>query len=160
MALCILVIYFQRGDKRRKKAVYKAYLSHTRWINNWDLVDTSAHKIVGPYLLHRDRSVLYELVRSTSLWERRISILSTLFFIKKDDFLDTLRLSEILINDPHDLIHKAVGWMLREVCKRNFDFGDSFLREHYQIMPRTMLRYAIERHPEPLRKAYLKGLVI
>ena len=159
VALCILVHGFQRGDSGRKAAVYDAYLSHTRWINSWDLVDASAHKIVGAYLWRRSRAPLFELAKSASLWERRIAIIATLYFIWREDFADTFRLAEALLADPHDLIHKAAGWMLREVGKKHFEVQEAFMRLHYAAMPRTMLRYAIERYPEPLRQAYLKGTV-
>ena len=159
VALCIMVHGFQRGDDTQQGVIYRAYLHHTRWVNSWDLVDTSAHKIVGPYLTHRNRAPLYALAESDLLWERRIAIMATLHFIRSNDFGDTLRIAALLLSDPHDLIHKAVGWMLREVGKRTFKAQDSFMRKYYRTMPRVMLRYAIERYPEELRQAYLKGTV-
>ena len=159
VALAILVIAYQRGGAQEKKAVYTAYLGHTRWINSWDLVDASAHKIVGPYLADRDRSVLAALAASDSLWERRIAIMATLHFIKAGDFGNTLALAETLLGDGEPLIHKAVGWMLREVGKRDQALEENFLEKHYRDMPRTMLRYAIERFDKARRKAYLEGAI-
>jgi len=159
VALCILIHAYERGNEDQKKVIYQTYLSHARWVNNWDLVDASAHKIVGPYLFERDRSVLFTLAGSDELWERRIAIMATLHFIRKQDYGDTLRIAERLLSDPHPLIHKAMGWMLREVGKRDFAVQDAFMRAHYQKMPRTMLRYAIERYPEMLRQAYMKGTI-
>ncbi len=130
-----------------------------RFINNWDLVDASAHKIVGPHLENRSRRPLDRLARSKSLWERRIAIIATFFFIQREQFDDTLRIADRLLDDGEDLIHKAVGWMLREVGKRDRKLEEEFLRDRYGRMPRTMLRYAIERFPERRRKAYLKGTV-
>ena len=158
-ALLILVLKYQKGSEDEKQAIYDLYLENTAYINNWDLVDSSAHKIVGPHLYDRDRAILYELVQSELLWERRIAVMATYYFIHKDDFQDTLMLAELLLEDKEDLIHKVVGWMLRELGKRNYDLEDAFLEKHYQKMPRTMLRYAIEKFPEERRQAYLKGTV-
>lgn len=157
VALLILVSKYAAGDQITQSRIVKIYLSHTQYINNWDLVDLSAHKIIGPYLENRDRNILSKLAQSQSLWERRIAILSTFHFIYQNDFLETLKISELLLTDTHDLIHKAVGWMLREVGKRDQEIEERFLQNHYRIMPRTMLRYAIEKFPEPLRQRYLKG---
>ena len=159
LALPILVGQFSKGDEEKKKSIYELYLKNTRFINNWDLVDLSAHYIVGPYLVDRSRAPLYEMAKSESLWERRIAIMSTFYFIKKDDFTDTLKISRILLSDTEDLIHKAVGWMLREIGKRRLTKEETFLKKYYQKMPRTMLRYAIEKFPEPKRKRYLKGTI-
>jgi len=159
LALFMLVALFKKGDDKKKKSIYDAYLGHTHYINNWDLVDSSAHQIVGGYLFERDRKPLYQLAKSKSLWERRISMIATYTFIKKDDFEDTLKLSEILLPDKEDLIHKAVGWMLREVGKKDIEVEERFLRKHYKRMPRTMLRYAIEKFEEKKRKDYLHGKV-
>ncbi len=159
VALVLLTMAFAEADDTTKSQIYRLYLSHTQWINNWDLVDTSAHKIVGPYLENRDRSILLELARSSLLWERRIAIISTLHYIKSDEYGDTIAISTVLLRDPEPLIHKAVGWMLREVGKRNLQVEEDFLQQHYRSMPRTMLRYAIERFHEPIRKAYLEGRV-
>ena len=159
LALLMLVDRYTRGDSNERNRIFECYVSHTRYTNNWDLVDCSAHRIVGPHLQDRDRELLFRFARSESLWERRIAIFSTLHFIKQNDFSDTLKLAEILLKDDQDLIHKVVGWMLREVGKKDKKLADKFLRRRYRDMPRTMLRYAIEKHPEPQRQAYLKGLV-
>jgi 3-methyladenine DNA glycosylase AlkD len=155
IAVLILSLKYPKADPATQNVIYNFYCEHTHGINNWDLVDSSADKIVGAHLHSRDRAPLYKLGQSENLWERRISIVSTLDFIRKNDFADTLKLSEKLLNDSHDLIHKAVGWMLREVGKRDQDRLLPFLDQHAEIMPRTMLRYAIERLPEPLRLGYL-----
>lgn len=157
LALIILTLAFSRAEAGERKAIYDLYLGHTKWINNWDLVDASAHKIVGPFLMDRSRKPLYRLARSESLWERRIAIISTFAFIDRDEFDDALAIAELLLEDEEDLIHKAVGWVLREVGKRDGQAQEGFLLEHYRTMPRTMLRYAIERFPEARRKAYLEG---
>ena len=157
LALLILVRAYSKGDETTKKRIYETYLANTRFINNWDLVDASAHTIVGRFLTDKSRKPLYTLARSNSLWERRIAIISTFWFIRQDQFADTLKISKLLLADKEDLIHKAVGWMLREVGKRDQPREESFLREHYKMMPRTMLRYAIEKFPEPHRRMYLKG---
>ena len=159
LALFILVYAFSKGDAATRQTIYDLYLKYTKWINNWDLVDASAHKIVGPFLMDRSRAPLYQLARSASLWERRIAIISTFAFIRHDQFEDALALAKILLPDKEDLIHKAVGWVLREIGKRNLDAEEGFLLQHYRAMPRTMLRYAIERFPEPRRQGYLKGLI-
>jgi 3-methyladenine DNA glycosylase AlkD len=155
LALMILVHQYERGDDAKRAEIYRHYLANTNRINNWDLVDVSAHKIVGACLRDRDRSPLLALARSESLWERRIAIIATLDFIRNDDFADTLRLAEILLTDRHDLIHKASGWMLREVGKRDQPTLERFLGKHARVMPRTMLRYAIERFPPELRAKYM-----
>ena len=158
-SLLILVLQFFRGNEKERRTIYEGYLKNTRFVNNWDLVDSSAVKIVGAYLLERSRAPLYRLVHSKNLWERRISIIATFYFIKRNDVGDTLKLSEILKQDPEDLIHKAVGWMLREIGNRDRAIEEGFLKKHYREMPRTMLRYAIEKFPEDKRQAYLKGTV-
>lgn len=156
-AIFILVNQFKKtNDPFIQKSIYDFYLQHTKGINNWDLVDGSAAQIVGAYLYDKDRSKLYALVQSSNMWEQRIAIIATFDFIRKGDFTDTLQLATILVQHPHDLIQKAVGWMLREVGKRDVDTLMQFLNTHYQTMPRTMLRYAIEKFPEPVRQAYLK----
>ena len=159
LALLVLVARFQRGDEKQQKSIYRSYLKHKNGINNWDLVDLSAPNIVGTYLLNHERGELYALARSKRLWDRRIAILATLAFIKHGQFDDTLAIAEILLPDQEDLIHKAVGWMLRETGKRNLSVEESFLQTHYQRMPRTMLRYAIEKLTESRRQQYLKGKV-
>ena len=160
LALVILTERMKKkGSEEEKNAIYELYLSHTEWINNWDLVDVTAEHVVGRYLYDKSRQPLYNLAASKDLWERRISIISTFYFIRKGDFEDTLRLAELHLEDSHDLMHKAVGWMLREVGKRDQPTEEDFLRKHYRVMPRTMLRYAIERFPEELRQGYLKGRI-
>ena len=157
LSLLILILKYRKVDLSEKRKIYKAYLNHSKYVNNWDLVDVSAKHIIGDFLKDKDRTPLYKLARSDSLWERRIAILATFHFIENNDFDDTLKIAEILISDPHDLIHKAVGWMLREVGKRDRDSEERFLKKYYIAMPRTMLRYAVERFPESKRQAYLKG---
>lgn len=161
VALFILVLKYKRADQRTKDEIYKFYLKHTKFINNWDLVDSSADKILGNYLLLQPRDILYELVKSPMWWERRIAIISTFQFIKvQKQASDTFKLAEILLDDKHDLIQKATGWMLREVGKRiSKETEIDFLNKFYNQMPRTMLRYAIEHFSESERKKYLKGLV-
>jgi 3-methyladenine DNA glycosylase AlkD len=159
VALILLVEAYGRGDDSRRARIHRAYLANTRHINNWDLVDASAGDIVGGHLKVGDIALLERLAQSENLWERRIAIVSTFHFIKRDEFRPTLRIAALLLRDSHDLIHKAVGWMLREVGKRDRKTLDDFLKKHYQQMPRTMLRYAIERHPERIRKQYLAGTI-
>nr|MBA4404872.1 DNA alkylation repair protein [Nanoarchaeum sp.] len=149
------VIILTYKYKTNKKEIYEFYLKNFKNINNWDLVDLSAPNIVGDYLLEKDRSILYKFANSNHLWTKRIAILSTYTFIKNNQYEDTLRISEILMQDSHDLIHKAVGWMLRELGKRNEELLINFLNKHYKKMPRTMLRYSIEKFPEEKRKFYL-----
>jgi len=157
LALLILVGAYAKGDDMLRGRIFDFYLANTRFINNWDLVDSSAADIIGAHLHGCDRSLLDRLARSELLWERRIAIIATFFFIRRGEFADTLRIAALLLHDRHDLIHKAVGWMLREVGKRDQEAEEAFLREHCRAMPRTMLRYATERFPEPLRQAYLRG---
>ena len=156
LALIMLVEAFDAGGAPERKRIYKLYLDNAKFINNWDLVDISSHYIVGGWLFDRERSILDKLAKSSLLWERRISIVSTFHFIRNRQFSDTLRISETLLGDRHDLMHKAVGWMLREVGKRDLAALEGFLKLHGTKMPRTALRYAIERFPEQERKAYLK----
>jgi len=158
LALIIFVIKYSKGNDVVKKRIYELYLKNTRHINNWDLVDLSAEKIVGDYLTDKSKEPLYNLAKSKSLWERRISIMATFHFIKQNNFVETLIVAEMLLTDKEDLIHKAVGWMLREIGKRHLSTEGKFLNEHFQKMPRTMLRYAIERFPESKRQGYLKGI--
>ena len=155
LALMILVRQFARSDQHGRQRIYNFYLAHTPFVNSWDLVDGSAPYIVGPFLWKGDRRPLYALAKSDSVWERRIAVLSTFYFIRQNDFADALKISQLLLDDEHDLIHKAVGWMLREVGKRDETAAKSFLGKHYREMPRTMLRYAIERLPESQRRKYL-----
>jgi 3-methyladenine DNA glycosylase AlkD len=153
VALLILVLKYERGGEKEK--IFKTYLKNTKYINNWDLIDVTCPKIVGNYLLNKKRDILYKLAKSKSLWERRIAIVSTATFIKESDFKDTIKISEILLNDDHDLIHKATGWMLREVGKKDEKELTRFLDKHYSKMARTMLRYSIERLEDKKRKYYL-----
>lgn len=156
-SLFLLVHLFKKADDEDKKKIYTLYLKNTKFINNWDLVDASAGRIVGAYLFARDKKPIYALAKSKNLWERRISIMATSYFIGHNEFADTLKIAEMLLKDKEDLIHKAVGWLLREIGIRNIELEESFLKKHYAGMPRTMLRYAIEKFPEEKRKSYLKG---
>lgn len=156
-ALLLLMQFYQKADEAGKQSAYALYLGNTTHINNWDLVDVSAPHIVGRHLEDKPRGVLQQLAGSESLWERRIAIISTFHFIRQSDFADTLRIAEMLLDDGHDLMNKAVGWMLREVGKRDQDLAERFLRKHYPRLPRTALRYAIERFDPVLRKRYLQG---
>ena len=156
-ALFLMVDLYTRGNAQEKKQIYTDYLANVRYINNWDLVDSSAMQIVGHFLFDKDRNHLRTLARSEDLWERRVSIIASYHFIRQYEFQDTLDLSEIMLHDTEDLIHKAVGWMLREVGNRSRPTEERFLMDHYRVMPRTMLRYAVEKFPEALRQAYLKG---
>jgi 3-methyladenine DNA glycosylase AlkD len=157
LALVILVNRFTKGDDSVRERIFDLYLANTRHINNWDLVDISAPQIVGGYLAERRRTLLYRMAKSASLWERRIAILATFHFIRLNDFADTLKIAAALLTDREDLIHKAVGWMLRELGKRDTAGLETFLDRHRREMPRTMLRYAIERFPERKRQEYLKN---
>jgi 3-methyladenine DNA glycosylase AlkD len=159
LALLLMVRRFQRAKEKEREELYRCYLASTRYINNWDLVDASAEYIAGAWLRDKSRQPLYRLARSASLWERRIAIMASFHFIKQGEFAETLKLAECLMHDEHDLIHKAVGWMLREVGKRDQNAEEQFLQKHYRQMPRTMLRYAIERFPEKKRQDYLKGRI-
>ncbi len=159
LALLLLVQMAGAGDEANRERVYRLYLKRTAHINNWDLVDTSAEHIIGAYLDTKPKTPLNRLARSASLWERRMAVMATFYYIKRGRFQHTLLLAGKLLDDPHDLIHKAVGWMLREVGKRDLQAAEEFLGKHCRHMPRTMLRYAIERFPEPKRQAYLSGNV-
>jgi 3-methyladenine DNA glycosylase AlkD len=159
LGLLILVRKYASSDEITKKKIYELYLENTPFINSWDLVDGSAHHIVGAFLMDKNKASLYRLAKSENLWERRISIISTFHFIKHDQYQETLKIAKILLADPEDLIHKAVGWMLREIGKRDGVTEETFLKKHYMEMPRTMLRYAIEKFPEPKRQKYLKGKI-
>jgi 3-methyladenine DNA glycosylase AlkD len=155
LALLILVRQYARGTPRQRGAIYRLYLRSRRWINNWDLVDCSAEHIVGAHLRDGGRAALARLASSRRLWDRRIAIMATFHSVKRGEYGDTLRLARLLLEDPHDLIHKAVGWMLREVGKRDQAVEERFLRRYASRMPRTMLRYATERFPAGLRHRYL-----
>jgi len=159
ISLFILVDKYAKGDEKEKEVIFSFYLKNRRGINNWDLVDLSAPKIIGKYLLKKDKSLLFKFALSKNLWERRIAVLSTYEFIRNNDFKTILKIAELLLEDEHDLIHKAVGWMLREVGKRDLQTEEKFLKIHYKKMPRTMLRYAIEKFSETKRKKYLQGKI-
>jgi 3-methyladenine DNA glycosylase AlkD len=155
IALLILILKYKKTDATGRGEIVDFYLKNTNNINNWDLVDLSAHHILGDYLLKRDRSILNRLARSDALWERRIAILSTFAFIRNRQFKDTLLICKVLLHDKHDLIQKAAGWMLREIGKRDQATEEQFLKKHSHTMPRTMLRYAVERFDQEKRKVYL-----
>lgn len=155
LALIISVHQFKKGGEREKKQLYDFYLENKGRINNWNLVDSSVEHVIGGYLEDKDKSVLYGFARSSDLWERRIAMISTFHFIRKSKFDDTLKIAEILLHDKHDLIHKAVGWMLREVGKRDAKILEGFLDKYAREMPRTTLRYAIEKFPQDRRKYYM-----
>ncbi len=154
-ALLILVKKFDDGDEAVKKRIFDFYIRNAKKVNNWDLVDLSAHRIVGPFIENGGRSVIYRLAKSGNLWERRIAIIATMHSIRNGKFEDTFAVSQMLMEDKHDLIHKAVGWMLREVGKVDINAEEGFLRKHYKTMPRTALRYAIERFPEKKKMFYM-----
>lgn len=156
LALLVLVLGVGKGDDAHRKAVYDFYLDNTRYVNNWDLVDSSAPAIVGGYLRDKPRTPLVRLAKSASLWERRVAVVATQHFIRLDEFDDTLAISRLLLSDKEDLIHKATGWMLREVGERDEAALATFLDEHGSVMPRTMLRYAIEHFPPEQRQGYLE----
>jgi 3-methyladenine DNA glycosylase AlkD len=159
LALLILIHRYYEGDPALREEIHRFYWQHRRLVNNWDLVDASAPHLLGHYLRDRSKEPLTELAASGNLWERRMAIIATFDFIKQGDYDETLRIAHLLLGDPEDLIHKAVGWMLREVGKREATVAEAFLQAHYRRMDRTMLRYAIERFPEARRQAYLKGEV-
>lgn len=154
-ALFILVGKYNKADDKEKERLARFYLSHLKYVNNWDLVDSSAPYILGNYLQDKDKSILYKLARSENLWERRVSIIATGAFIKEGQYQDTLKIAEILLKDEHDLIHKAVGWLLREVGKKSRAAEEKFLEKYASSMPRTMLRYAIEKFPKEKKAEYL-----
>ena len=156
LALLILIRKYSEGRSKERERIFKAYLKHTRFINNWDLVDLSAPNIAGAFLLDKDTAVLYRLAKSDLLWERRIAILATFAFLKNKRLRETIEIAEILLSDKQELIYKAVGWALRELGKRDLLKEEEFLQKHYSVMPRTMLRYAIERFPERKRRGYLR----
>jgi len=158
-SLIILSDKYKEAGDEDKANIFDFYLKNTKNINNWDLVDVTAPNIVGHFLFDKKKNILYDLARSDDLWKRRIAIVSTFNFIRQQEFQDALALSEILLNDKHDLIHKAVGWMLREVGKKDEAVLEEFLKQHYKDMPRTMLRYSIEKFDEDKRKKYLLGKI-
>lgn len=157
-ALLSLVYKYEKAkNEQDKKEIIDFYINNHLYGNNWDLIDCVADKLLGKWLMDKDKSILYEYAKSDNLWERRIAIITTFEFIKHNKFEDTLKISEILLKDNHDLIHKAVGWMLREMGKRDIKELENFLKKHYKDMPRTTLRYSIEKFPEEKRKKYLRG---
>jgi 3-methyladenine DNA glycosylase AlkD len=158
LGLLFLVDRFTKGGEALRRQIYRLYLDNTSCINNWDLVDVTASPIVGAYLFGRSRAPLRRLARSGLVWERRIAIVATFYFIRRHQFDDTLAIAVMLLDDTHDLMHKAAGWMLREVGKRDREAEEAFLRKHCSRMPRTMLRYAIELFPREERLLYLGGL--
>jgi len=151
--------YSKTKDNETRNQLYNIYVSSFKYINNWDLVDVTCAHVIGKHLMDKDRSILYTWAKSEDLWTKRIAIVSTHCFIRKNELQETFKIAEILLNDEHDLIHKAVGWMLREAGKRDLEKEEIFLKKYYNIMPRTMLRYAIERFPEPKRQKYLRGTI-
>ena len=157
LGLLLLISAYKQGDPALQEQIFHLYLDNTRFINNWDLVDVSAEHIVGAFLKNRDKTLLEKLATSSMLWERRIAVIATFHYVKLGEFDVTLRIAERLLHDPEDLIHKATGWMLREIGKRDRPTEESFLNRHYRTMPRTMLRYAVEKFPEDLRLRYLRG---
>lgn len=154
-ALFILTYAYEKGEEDVKEEIYDLYLRNTKYVNNWDLVDSSAHKIVGAWLKDKDRTLLYEFAKSNDLWERRIAMIATYAYIKEGELDDALLIAEILVNDSHDLIQKAVGWMLREIGKIDQSAEENFLKKYYKTMPRTMLRYAIERFDTKKKDFYM-----
>ncbi|KPU27566.1 DNA alkylation repair protein [Caloranaerobacter sp. TR13] len=156
-ALFILVHKFQKSDNIGKKEIVDFYIKNINRVNNWDLVDSTAYKILGPYLIDKDKSLLYDFAKTDHLWKQRISIVTTYYFIKNGKYEDTLKISKLLLDHKHDLIHKAVGWMLREIGNRDKEVEVEFLKKYYKKMPRTMLRYAIEKFDKEERTKYLKG---
>ena len=159
ISLFVLIDQYKKADKKTKDYIFSFYNCNRKGINNWDLVDISAPKIIGKHLFEKDKSILYKFALSKNVWERRIAILSTHEFIKNNYFTPTLKIAEILISDEHDLIQKAVGWMLREIGKKDLAVEEKFLKNYYKKMPRTMLLYAIEKFPEIKRKKYLQGKI-
>ncbi len=159
-ALLILTYQYEKATKNKdvktQKKVFDFYIKNTKYINNWDLVDVTCHKIIGAYLFDKDRSLLYKLANSKNLWDKRIAIISTFYFIREKDYSDSLKLAEILLNDKHDLMHKAVGWTLREVGKKDEKLLHDFLKKHAKNMPRTALRYSLERLPEEFKRFYMQ----
>jgi len=159
ISLFILIDKFAKSTEKERQVIFKFYIENRKRVNNWDLVDLSAPKIMGKYLLEKDKGLLFKFALSKNLWERRIAVLSTYEFIRNENYDTTLKIAKILLEDDHDLIHKAVGWMLREIGKRDLMTEENFLKTHYKKMPRTMLRYAIEKFPEVKRKKYLQGKI-
>jgi 3-methyladenine DNA glycosylase AlkD len=159
-AVFMLVLKYEKAKtEEEKQAVVDCYLENISGVNNWDIIDSSCHKILGPWLIDKDKKLLYEFASSGDLWLQRIAVITTMHFISKRQYDDASRLAEILLQHPHDLIHKAVGWMLREIGNRDYDVEYNFLLKHYPQMPRTMLRYAIEKFDEDVRQGFMKGTI-
>lgn len=158
-ALFIMIAQFQKGNASQQRTLFDLYQNNIRYINNWDLVDCSAEHIIGAWIKDRSRGILTQMARTNNIWKRRIAVMSTFAFIKDGDFHDTLKLAKLLMEDKEDLIQKAVGWMLREIGNRHMDTEVTFLKKHYKNMPRTMLRYAIEKFSKQKRQLYLKGQI-
>ena len=158
IALLILVYRFEKNSNEQRR-IYEFYLKNLKFVNNWDLVDLSSHHIIGEYLLDKPKDILFELARSKNFWERRISLISTFAFIRDGKLDISLELAEILVDDKHDLIQKALGWMLREIGKKDLETEETFLKKYYKQMRRTALRYAIEKFPEEKRLSYIHGTV-
>lgn len=156
LAVIIIVDSFARGDYAEKERIYRFYLKNVKWINNWDLVDLSAPKIIGCYLLGKSKVILYNYAKSKNLWKRRIAIIATFEFIRHANYNETIKIAEILLSDQHNLIHKAVGWMLREVGKRSIQTEELFLKKYYKFMPRVMLRYSIEKFSDHKKQLFLQ----
>ena len=156
-AVMLMTYKVEKSGQEELEEMTQLYLENLPAMNNWDIVDSSCHKILGPFLEDKERDLLYDLARTDDLWKKRIAMITCYHFIKQEDFEDAINIAEILVNDEHDLIHKAVGWMLREVGNRDLETEEEFLKKYYQNMPRTMLRYAIEKFDEPLRLKYLHG---
>ncbi|MBS4013770.1 MAG: DNA alkylation repair protein [Bacteroidetes bacterium] len=157
-AVFILVLKYARAkNEAEKEQIVKAYIESIKGVNNWDIVDSSAHKILGPFLENKDKSLLYDFLDSGDLWKQRVAIIATMHYIDRRNYTDIFIMAEKMLNHKHDLIHKALGWMLREVGKKDFNAEYDFLAKHYKKMPRTMLRYAIEKFDEELRRRFLKG---
>ena len=159
LGLIILVNKYSKSNNEIRNQLYKIYVSSFKHINSWDLVDVTCSHVIGKHLMNKDRSILYTWAKSNDIWTKRIAMVSTHCFIRKNDLQDTFKIADILLNDNHDLIHKAVGWMLREAGKRDIKKEEGFLKKHYKTMPRTMLRYSIEKFPESKRQKYLKGTI-
>lgn len=160
LALEILEMQFEKSDAQTQKKIFNLYIKNKKYINNWDLIDGSAPGVVGAYLQDKDKKLIHKLAKSKRLWDRRIAMLATYKYIRENNFTLALEVAKTLVNDREDLMQKAVGWMLREIGNRDLEKEEAFLKKHYKKMPRTMLRYAIEKFPEPKRKAYLKGLIV
>jgi 3-methyladenine DNA glycosylase AlkD len=156
LALIILTKQFNKSNEEEKKKIVEFYLKNRKYINNWDLIDLSAPYILGPYFYDKDKSVLFDLIHNGNMWDKRIAVLAAFYFIKQNDFYTSLEFITQLLDDRRDLINKACGWMLREIGKRDLKTEEEFLNKYYKIMPRTMLRYAIEKFPDEKRREYMK----